>query len=359
MKKIFSAILIFTLIMSLVACSADGADTDADKEFAGQTLVVCNWGEYISDGEDGYMDVVAEFEKRTGATVEYVTADTNESLYAKLKSGAADYDVIFPSDYLVEKLIKEDILAKIDFDNIPNMKNIMSDFLNPDYDPTGEYSVPYFWGTVGIIYNSDMVDGEITSWDDMWSDNYPNQILMFDNPRDAFAIALNKLGYSMNSTNEDEWRKAAEELKKQKFVYVMDDFFQKMPTGNAAIGVYYAGDYLAVAEENEALEFVRPESGTNIFNDAMCIPKTASNKRLAEAFINFMLEPDVGLANTEYLGYSTPNKAVYDLLDDEIKNDEISYPSEQPENWEHFRLLPDNINELMQQLWTEIKSENK
>ena len=301
MKKIIGLILCVCILFSFVSCS-DGSD-DSNKKYSGQTLTVCNWGEYIADGTEGYMDVIAEFEKRTGATVDYVTAESNETLYAKMKAGGEHYDIIFPSDYLAEKLIHENMLEEINFENIPNFSNIMDDFKNIHYDPENKYTVPYFWGTVGIIYNSDIVKEEVDSWDILWSDKYPNQILMFDNPRDAFAIALNKLGYSMNTVSKDELIEAAEELKKQKFDFVMDQFFQKMPTGNAAISVYYAGDYLAVAEENEALEFVRPESGTNIFNDVMCIPKGTKNKELAEVFINFMLETDVGLANAEFLGY--------------------------------------------------------
>lgn len=324
-----------------------------------KTLVVCNWGEYIcKENSDEFFNVIEKFEEETGIKVEYVVAETNESLYTSLKSGAVDYDVIFPSDYMIEQLINEKMLAELDFNNIPNFKNIMDEFKNPDYDPTNAYSVPYFWGTVGIVYNEDLVDEEIDSWDDLWSDKYPNMILMFNNPRDAFAIAENKLGYSMNTTDEAEIKAAAEELKKQKFNYVMDEFFTLMPSNGAAIGVYYAGDYLSVAGENEALKFVRPESGTNIFNDAMCVPATSNKKDLAEQFINYMLRADVGLCNTEYLGYSTPNKAVYELLDEEMKNNEIAYP-EIKENWEYFRMLPEETNTLMKDLWNEVQIENK
>lgn len=352
MKKVIGICLVFVMVCSLLFVFS-GCGENENK------IVVCNWGEYICDENDEeFFDVIAKFTEETGIEVEYVTAETNESLYTSLKNGAADYDIIFPSDYLIEQLINENMLAKLDFDNIPNFSNIMDSFKNPDYDPTNEYSVPYFWGTVGIVYNETLVDEEIDSWDDLWSDKYPNMILMFDNPRDAFAIAENKLGYSMNTSDENEIRAAAEELKKQKFNYVMDEFFTLMPSNGASIGVYYAGDYLYVAEENENLKFVRPESGTNIFNDAMCVPATSKHKDLAEQFINYMLRADVGLCNTNYLGYSTPNQAVYDLLDEETKNNEIAYP-EISDKWEYFRMLPEETNALMKELWNEVKIENK
>lgn len=324
------------------------------------TLVVCNWGEYISDGEDGYMDVIAEFEKRFNVNVDYVIADTNESLYSLMASGSGNYDVIIPSDYMVAKLIEEDMLAELDFSNIPNFeKNIIDSFKNPQYDPENKYSVPYFWGTVGILYNTELYSEELVGWENLWSTNpeYDNQILMMDNPRDAFTIALFELGYSINTTNTDEWREAAELLKQKKFVYVMDQIFEKMPGESAAIAPYYAGDCVTMMADNESLAFYRPEH-TNIFNDAMCVPKTSRNKALAETFINFMLEEDVGLANTEYLGYSTPNQAVLDKLelDDEIRA--ISYP-EISDKWEHMELLSPEIEALMSELWVEVKASNK
>lgn len=353
MKRIVSVVLVIALLAGLtVMFSACG-----DKR---EVLTVCNWGEYISDEDDGeeIFDVIKKFEEEYNVRVDYQLEETNESLYTKLKSGSVSYDVIFPSDYLIEQLISENMLAKLDFNNIPNFSNIMDRFKNLDYDPTNEYSVPYFWGTVGIIYNEDLVEGEVTSWDDLWTDKYPNMVLMFDNPRDAFAIAENKLGYSMNTTDENEIRAAAEELKKQKFSFVMDQIFTDMPANAAVLGPYYAGDYLTMAAENKSLKFVRPESGTNIFNDAMCVPATSEHKELAEKFINYMLRADVGLANTKALGYSTPNQAVYDLLDDETKNDEVAYPEIQ-ENWEAFRMLPKETNELMRELWNEITTANK
>ena len=334
-------------LISLSACSQQT-----------ETLTVCNWGEYISDGTDGYMDVIAEFEERFHVKVDYVLAETNETLYSMMKSGGGDYDVIIPSDYMIARMIQEGMLAKLDYNNIPNFEtNIMPQFKNLYYDAKNEYSVPYFWGTVGLLYNEELYTEEVTGWDNLWCDGYKNQVLMFDNPRDAFAVALQKLGYSINSENEAEWREAADLLKSKKFDYCMDEFFDKMPGESAVLCAYYAGDCYSVMQENESLRFFRPEH-TNVFNDAMCVPATSAHKELAEKFINFMLEKDVGLANTEYLGYSTPNKLVFDALPEEMKENDDLYP-EIKDTWEYMHLLPENIENLMNELWLEIKAENK
>ena len=329
------------------------------------TIVVCNWGEYMSTGDDELYDVIEEFEKATGIQVEYVTAESNEALYAKMKFGSGHYDVIFPSDYMAERMIQEDMLAELNFENIPNYEYIMDEFKGLDYDPEEKYTVPYFWGTVGLIYNASMLTEEDLrlveegkDWSLLWSDHYPNQIMMFDNPRDAFGIALKQLGYSQNTTDEAQLREAAALLQEQKFYYAMDQFFELMPSGGLAAAPYYAGDCMAVMEENEDLRFIIPECGTNIFNDAMCIPKTSTKKPLAEVFINFMLTEEAGLANTEYVYYSTPNQLVYDALDDEMRESEIAYP-ERRENWEAFRFLPPAVNDLMTDLWNTIKTNNK
>lgn len=353
MKKtlslIFVAVFLVGLVFPLGSCSGS-------KE----TLTVCNWGEYIcnEDSEDGKMfDVIKRFEKETGIDVKYVTAESNETLYANMKAGGVNYDVIFPSDYMAQKMLNENMLAKIDFENVPNYENVMDEFKNMYYDPTNEYTVPYFWGTTGIIVNTELC-GEVDSWDDMWTEDYPNRVLMFNNPRDAFAVALLKLGYSLNTTDEAQIREAGEELKKMKFNYVMDEFFDLIPSGSAVMAAYYAGDYITVSEDNDKLEFVRPESGVNLFNDVMCIPADAKNKTNAEKFINYMLSAEVGLANTLYVGYSTPNKAVLELLPEDVKNDTVAYPAID-EKWERFEALPNNINDLMRDLWVEIKSSNK
>ena len=278
MKKLLSLVLslamIITLVFPLTSCSNKN------------TLVVCNWGEYMSTGADCGYDVIEEFEKTTGIRVKYVTAESNEALYSKMKTGAGKYDVIFPSDYMAERMISEGMLAELNFDNIPNYENIMDAWKNLDYDPEGKFTVPYFWGTVGLIYNEKMLTKEdlalvedCQDWSLLWSKNYPKQIMMFDNPRDAFGIALKQLGYSQNTTDETQLREAADLLKDQQFYYAMDQFFEMMPSGSLAVGAYYAGDCLSVMEENPDLKFVVPECGTNLFSDAMCIPFTQMQEK--------------------------------------------------------------------------------
>ncbi len=357
MKKILALILSVLMLAVPVLTMSSCSDTN--------TLVVCNWGEYMSTGADCDYDVIKEFEKTTGIRVKYVTAESNEALYSKMKTGSGKYDVIFPSDYMAERMIAEGMLAEINFDNVPNFANIMDNWKALDYDPEQKYTVPYFWGTVGMIYNEKMLTKEdlalvedCRDWSLLWSKNYPKQIMMFDNPRDAFGIALKQLGYSQNATDEAQLREAAELLKDQQFYYAMDQFFEMMPSGSLAVGVYYAGDCMSVMEENPDLKFVIPECGTNMFSDAMCIPKTSTKKEMAEKFINFMLSPDAGKANTEYVNYSTPNSAVWSILDEELQTSEIAYP-QYNENWESFRNLPKETNSLITDLWNDIKTNNK
>ena len=330
----------------------------------GISINVYNWGEYISAGaEEGTLDVNAEFEKLTGIKVNYTNFATNEELYAKLKGGGASYDVIIPSDYMISKMIKEELIQKINLDNIPNYKYIMDNFRNMSYDPENEYSVPFTWGTVGIIYDETVIDipKEEIDWDILWDETYTGQILMFDNPRDAFAISEIMLGYSINSENPDELIAAAEKLKQQKRVvqgYVMDEIFDKMGAGDALIAPYYAGDALTIMEENDALNFVVPKSGTNLFVDAMCIPTSSKQKEAAEMYINFMCEPDIAYSNIEYICYSTPHSAAFEMLDEEVQESPITYPDEDfiAENTTVFVNLSDETNRLMQDLWTEMKS---
>ena len=324
-------------------------------------LRVYNWGEYIANGEDGQLDVIEEFEKEyPNIKVNYNTYATNEEMYAKIKSGSAQYDVLFPSDYMISRMISEGMLEKLDFSNIPNFSDIMDSFKNLEYDPTNEYSVPYTWGTVGIIYNTTMVEEAPTSWDALWDPEYTNMILMFDNSRDALGLTLKKLGYSQNTTDHSQLDEAAEELKKQKSVlqaYVMDEIFDKMESGEAALAPYYAGDALTMMAENPDLAFVLPEEGTNRFVDAMVIPKGVRHKTEAELFINFMLETRIAAANIEYLGYSTPQKSVYELQNEEIINNGISYPSDEYlEKCDTFINLPEEENNYMQTLWADIKA---
>lgn len=324
-----------------------------------RTLRVFNWGEYISDGSDGSLNVIKEFTKRTGIQVDYQVFSTNEEMYAKIISGSTDYDVLIPSDYMIGKMINEDLLAKLDFSNIPNYKYIDDAFKNLEYDPANEYSVPYTWGTVGIIYNKTMVTDPVDSWDILWDSNYAGKILMFNNPRDSYGIALKKLGYSQNTTDRDEIDQATDELKKQKLVvqaYVMDEIFPKMTAGEAALAPYYAGDAVTMISDNPDLDFVVPKEGTNRFVDAMVVPKTSKNKDLAEQFINFMLEEEVALANIEYIGYSTPMRNVKALLDEEVQNS-FSYPDDEVlSRCETFVNLDDETTAYMQDGWTGVLS---
>ena len=419
------------------------------------TLNVYNWGLYISDGSDDSVNVISAFEDLTGIKVNYTTFDSNESLYAKMKSGGASYDVIVPSDYMVGKMIAENMLAELDYDNIPNMANIGENYLGWSYDPDNTYSVPYTWGTTGIIYNTTMVEEPPTSWADLWDVEYAGNVLMFNNSRDAYAIAAKKMGLSLNPSSVEEVDDVMKELQAQKSVvqayvmdeifdkmeggeaamapyyagiiynttmveepptswadlwdveyagnvlmfnnsrdayaiaakkmglslnpssveevddvmkelqaqksvvqaYVMDEIFDKMEGGEAAMAPYYAGDALTMIDENPDLAFVSPEEGVNFFVDSMCIPASSKHKEAAEMFINFMCEPDVGYQNCAFIGYSTPITEVWERLDDDLKYSPIAYPSDEVMNKaEVFVTLPDDINAEMDAKWSEMKS---
>ena len=328
----------------------------------GVTLNVYNWGEYISDGADGTMDVVKEFEELTGIDVNYTTFDTNETLYAKLKSGGGDYDVIIPSDYMIGRMINEGMLEKLDMDNIPNFALIDESCKGLAYDPANEYSVAYTWGVVGIVYNKTMVDeGDLSQgWGILWDEKYAGNILMFNNSRDAFAIAGKLAGDSLNPSSVEDVQAYAQLLKQQKpavQAYVMDEVFDKMIGGEAALAPYYAGDGITMMQENPDLAMFLPAEGTNRYNDAMCIPKGARNKEAAEMFINFMCETSVALANTEYICYSSPQIEVRGLLSEELRENELMYP---PQEYlalcETMTVLPDEINAAMDSAWSEVRS---
>lgn len=351
MKKILAVLLSLVTVLSLTACGGEKKPV----------LKVYNWGEYISDGSDDTLDTIKAFEEKYDVKVQYDLFSTNEEMYTKIKSGSVSYDVVIPSDYMISRMIKENMLEKLNFENIPNTEYIMDSFKNPAYDPNGEYTVPYTWGTVGLVYNKTMVDGELDSWNALWDEKYKDNILMFLNSRDAFGIAEKLLGYSQNTTDEKEIRECADLLKTQKAVlqtYVMDEIFDKMEIGEAAVAPYYAGDAVTMISENPDLAFVVPKEGSNVFIDAMCIPKGSANKDLAELFINFMCETEIGKANIEKICYSTPLSNVYDALPDETKNNSIIYPSEEIlAKCESFINLPDETNLLMQDLWNEIIAE--
>lgn len=293
-------------------------------------LNVFNWGENIANGEDGTMNVIAEFEKKYNVKVNYNEYESNEEMYAKLQTES--YDIIVPSDYMIGKLIAEDMLQPIDFDNIPNYVNIAEEYKNLPYDPNNEYSVPYTWGVVALCYNEDMFKGEVTGFDALWNEDNKGEILMFNNSRDAMAIAMQRLGINPSNPTKEDIDKACELLKEQKPLvqnYVMDQVYDMMECNQSAIAPYYAGDIYYMMDNNDSLNYCLPEEGTNFFVDAMCIPKNAENPELAELFINFMLEPEVGVSNSEYIGYASPNSATVALLDEEIRNNQLIYPDKE------------------------------
>ena len=339
MKRLFSLILVFCMICSfgvlLSGCGYTYADLDLraeyTKEFAGTTLNVYNWGEYISDGSDDSIDTIKEFEHITGIKVNYSTFDSNETMYSQIKNGGVSYDIIIPSDYMIERLINEDMLLKLDRSKLTNFDLIDNKYKGLYFDPKDEYTAAYCVGMVGLIYNTKKVKEAPDSWHVLWDRKYKDDILMFNNPRDAFAIAQFMLEQDLNSTNKKDWDKAAELLKKQKKYlqsYVMDEVYGKMETGEAALAPYYAGDFLTMWENNDDLAFVYPKEGTNIFVDSACIPKNAQNYEAALMFINFLMEPDIALANAEYIGYASPNTAVVNNENYYYYGNKILYPDE-------------------------------
>lgn len=362
MKKTLSLILALVMICTLLAgCGGTESEGSSVTGTNGEVNVL-NWGEYISDGQDGTLDVCKAFEEETGIHVNYKVCSDNETLYSILAGGGADYDVIIPSDYMISRLIEEGMLEKLNFDNIPNFADVDSKFQNPEYDPTNEYSVPYMWGTVGIIYNTAMISDAVTSWSSLFDTRYAGQVLMINNSRDAIGVALKYLGYSYNTTDEGQIKEAVDLLIQQKKngivqAYVMDEIFDKLEGGEAAMGVYYAGDYLTMKENNSDLAFVVPSEGSNIFTDAMCIPKGAANKDSAEAFINFMCSTEVGLANCEAIGYSTPLMSVMDALPEETRNDPVAYPADDVlAGCEAFVNLPQATLRLYDSEWLRLKA---
>lgn len=326
------------------------------REFEGTTLNVYNWAEFISDGAEGSLDTIAAFEKLTGINVNYSMYESNEVMYSKLKSGSVSYDVIIPSDYMVQRLINEGMLLEIDTSKLSNYGNITDEYKNLYFDPENKYSVPYSVGMVGLIYNSTMVDEAPTSWSILFDESYKGDILMFNNSRDAFAIAQAMLGIDFNTTDTSEWDRAAELLKTQKAIiqgYVMDEVFNKMEDGNAALSPYYAGDYLTMKDINPDLEFVYPDEGVNIFVDSMCIPSSCKNYDAAMLFINFMLEGEVALANAEYICYATPNKAVLEHPDYSLRDSEILYPAVKPKT-QYFEDIDAVTRKYYEDLWVQI-----
>ncbi len=321
-------------------------------------VYVYNWGEYIDP------DTLDMFEKETGIQVIYDEFDTNETMYPKVEAGASNYDVVCPSDYMIQKMIDNDLLQELNWDNIPNAKaNIGAQYYEQSeaFDPGNRYAVPYCWGTVGILYNKTMVDEPVTSWSILWDEKYADSILMQDSVRDLFMVGLKSLGYSMNSTDETELNEAKDLLIQQKPLvqaYVIDQVRDKMIGNEAALGVIYSGEAIYTQRENPDLEYVIPEEGTNVWIDSWVIPKNAENVENAEKFIDFMCRGDIALLNFDYITYSTPNTAAQALIeDDDIRNSKIAFPDlSQYDGLETFSYLGDDADTLYNDLWKEIKS---
>lgn len=356
--KIVSLFSALTVLLSLCSCAGSGMAGDS------QTLNVYNWGEYID------QTVLDEFEvyyrEKTGKeiTVNYTTYASNEEMYAKIKSGAASYDVVIPSEYMISKMIEEDMLAELNWENIPNYEYIGEEYKGLDYDPDEKYSVPYTWGTVVIVYNSKYVAEEDVaeqSIDLLWNEKYKGNILMFDNPRDAFALAHIKLGHSINTSDTDEWYEAFDCLNEQKKIvqaYVMDQVFDKMINEEAYIAPYYAGDAMTMMEENEDLCAYVPVEGANMFFDSMCVLKGTKNQEAAELFINFMCETDIAVRNAEEVWYAIPHIPAYEALDPEQSEDELVYPPQEvKDKCDIFINLDEVTLNLQGDLWKKLKTQ--
>lgn len=352
-KRILSLLTALILgIGTLTGCTAgDNANNNGQ-------VIVYNWGEYIDP------EVLEQFTEETGIEVIYDEYETNEIMYPKVESGAAEYDVVCPSDYMIQKMIENDLLAELNYDNIPNSKNIDEQYYeqSKEFDPENKYSIPYCWGTVGILYNKTMVKEPIDSWDVLWDEEYKDNILMQDSVRDSFMVALKKLGYSMNSSNQEELEQARDLLIEQKPLvqaYVVDQVRDKMIGNEAAIGVIYSGEAIYTQRENADLEYVIPKEGTNVWIDSWCVLKNAPNRENAEKFIDFLCRPDIALKNFDYITYSTPNKEARELIEDKnIKNSKIAFPDlSEYDNLETFQYLGEDTDEQYNELWKEIKSQ--
>lgn len=354
MKK---RILLWCLLLGTSTLFTACGGASKDSADAGE-VVVYNWGEYIDP------DTLTQFEEETGIKVVYDEFETNEIMYPKIEAGASAYDVVCPSDYMIQKMIENELLSEIDFDQMPNAKeNIGAQYYEQarEFDPENKYSVPYCWGTVGILYNKTMVDEPIDSWSVLWDEKYKDNILMQDSVRDAFMVALKLKGYSMNSMDEKELQEAKDALIEQKPLvqaYVIDQVRDKMIGNEAAIGVIYSGEAIYTQRENPDLEFVIPKEGTNVWLDCWVIPKNAPNKENAQKFIDFMCRDDIALKNFEYITYSTPNDAARALIEDEdIRNSEIAFPTlSDYEGLETFHYLGEEGDALYNELWKEVKS---
>ena len=349
-KKIISLLTIGVLSATMMVGCGKGTDSTT-------VLNVYNVGDYIDES------LISKFEEETGIKVLYETYDTNETMYQKVKSGSTNYDLVFPSDYMVEKMINEGLVQKIDFENIPNMKYIDKSFLNPIYDETNEYSVPYMWGTFGILYNKKMVKEPVDSWDILWDEKYKNRIFMFDTYRDTLGAALKKLGYSLNSENQKEIEEAKELLLEQRNlvdpVYGVDNGTTMIPAGESDINMIWSGEGLNLQAENPNLVYVVPKEGANFWIDSLCIPSNAKNVSGAEKFINFVSDKESALRIADEIGYTTPNKEARLEQPEEVRNNPNAYmPKEIMDRCEIYTDLPKDVKKEYDNAWIQIKSSN-
>ncbi len=327
------------------------------------TINVYNWGQYIADGSDDSLDIIAAFEEKyPHINVNYSTYDSNEIMYSKLAGGGITGDVIFPSDYMAARMRQEGMLLELDYNNIPNYQYVDEVFRGGDYDPENKYTVPYTWGTVGILYNTKYVDeADVTGWELLWNEKYAGKILMFDNSRDAFGIAQLLLGYDLNTTDPAELQACADKLSEQKPVlqqYVMDQIFSTMENEEAWIAPYYAGDCLTMMDNNEDLAFYLPvEQGFNRFVDVMCIPACCEQKEAAETFINFLCDPEISAANMDWVGYSTPLSQAKEYMDEETREDPVAYPPQEVlDKGTYFAFLPPEVSRYVESLFMKVRN---
>ncbi len=350
MKKSVIILLVAAMLFGAVAA----ASAEAEKPFAGTELTVYNWFDYIDP------EVLTLFEEQTGIRLTYVNFTQNEDMYAKLEAGAGAYDVIFPSEYMIERLIKEDRLETLNLDNIPNLANVLDNLRDPSYDPGNAHSVPYMWGTLGILYNTDLVSGPITSWESLFDGEYAGSIFMMNSLRDTIGLGLKALGYSMNTRNPNELREAGDLLVKQKQDKLVsgnfvDETKDKMVAGEAALAVIYSGDALYAMEKADNLAYVVPEEGSNVWVDGMCIPKGSEHKEAAECFINFMCDPEIARMNMEYIYYPSPIRQVVEGLDEEqAANGALNPPQDVIARCEYYNDISDSMD-LYENIWMEIR----
>ncbi len=345
MRKIVSVILLIVFVLCLSGCAEEG-----------RVIYVYNWGEYMDES------LREAFTKETGVKVIYEEFATNEDMYVKLKNGGTQYDIAIPSDYMIEKMIKEDMLETIDYSKLSNFKNIGNQYKSQPFDPENKFSVPYFWGTVGILYNTTKVDEPIDSWSVLFDEKYKGQVLMLDSQRDTLMVALKLLGFSMNTRNEAELEAAKELLIDQKkrdmvMAYVVDNGKDIMVSGGATFMQTWNGEALALRDENPDLAFALPKEGTNVWYDAMVVPKGAEHYDDAMLFMDFMMRADIAAKNTEYVGYSTPNIEGYKLLDPDLQMDKVAYPDMADLKQAEVFADPGDFLEVFNRVWTEIKAQ--